>query len=399
MNRAPQVLVIAKAPGPGRAKTRLVPPLDPDQAALLAEAMLRDTVDGCRREIADVGLLCVSDDDARALRELLGDDLPCTIQPQRGLRAALSDTLREGVQRGPLAIVSSDIPGIPDGSLGRAFAALDGADVVLGPALDGGYWLIAMRNYHDAPFVDIPWSTPACCAVTQKRIRDAGLRVALIDTWLDIDTSVDLSLAIYDPPGRVAARTASVLGEIAAAADVPPPPEFRLHASDEVVPSPWRTFIRDDLQNRAGRLIDYAYFAVPRAVFVVAVTPEDEMLLVRQYRHPVRDWTIEVPAGSVDDGETPQQAAARELAEEAGARGGTWQHLGTFFSSSAHLSLRSDGFLVTDVEVGEANPHDDEGLTLIRRPFSDVIAHAKAGKLTEGQTGYVVLLAAARLGR
>ena len=77
-----------------------------------------------------------------------------------------------------MAIISSDIPGLPAGSLASALEALDGgADVVLGPAMDGGYWLVAMRESHAAPFRDIPWSTPAVWAVTLRRCREAGLRV------------------------------------------------------------------------------------------------------------------------------------------------------------------------------------------------------------------------------
>ncbi len=390
------VLVVAKASGPGRAKTRLVPPLTPELAAQLAESMLRDTLDGCHAEADTVGVLCPSEEDAQQLTDLLGP-VPMTIQTGRGLREALSQTMESGLANGPLAIVSSDIPGIPAGAVARAFAALDDADVVLGPSLDGGYWLIAMREYHDAPFQNIPWSSPACLAVTERRIRDGGLRCALVDSWLDIDTAVDLSLAIYDPPGPVASHTAATLKQITATIEIPHPPRYRLTQSELIAPSPWRTFIRDDLDDGAGSAIDYGYLAVPRAVFVVAVTPERDVLLVRQYRHPVRDWTLEVPAGSVDDGETPAEAAARELAEEVGGRGGTWTHLGTFFSSSAHLSLRSDGFLVTDVEVGEPDEADDEGLVVVRQPLQEVIARARAGGYTEGQTALVLLLAAARL--
>jgi ADP-ribose pyrophosphatase len=136
---------------------------------------------------------------------------------------------------------------------------------------------------------------------------------------------------------------------------------------------------------------------VPRAVFVVAVTDQGDVLLVRQYRHPVRDWTLEVPAGSVHDGETPLEAAARELAEEAGGRARDWRHLTTFYSSSAHLSLRSDVFLATGVEVGDAAPDTDERLELVLLPLAEVLDRAAAGAFAEGQTALAILLAAPHL--
>jgi 8-oxo-dGTP pyrophosphatase MutT (NUDIX family) len=314
------------------------------------------------------------------------------------LRDALRETLRSETAEGPLAIVSSDVPGVPHEEIKGAFDALaGGADIVLGPALDGGYWLIAMAAFHDAPFTQIPWSTPACLAVTLRRAAEAGLRVHLLRSWIDIDTGVDLSLAVHDPPGPIATRSARVLTTIAAEVEVPLPPGVRLKTSDLGMASPWRSFVHDRLTGADGRSAEYSYLAVPRAVFVVAVTRDREVLLVRQYRHPVRDWTLEVPAGTVEDGESARQAAERELAEEAGATGGTWRHLGTFFSSSAHLSLRSDGFLVTDVDVGEAHPDDDEELFVVRQPLAEVLARARAGGFVEGQTALVLLLAAVHL--
>ena len=393
-----QVLVISKAPASGRSKTRLTPPLLAEQAAELAEAMLLDTLDGCRSEADEVGILCPSDDDARALAALVGLDVPIWVQTGSGLRDALRNTMQAGTGNGPLAIVSSDIPGVPEGQVAAVFRALeDGADIVLGPCLDGGYWLIAMAVFHEAPFTQIPWSTPACLAVTQRRADEAGLRVHLLQPWLDIDTAVDLSFAIHEPPGPIAPRSAGVLARIAGAVEVHRPPRVRLDSSDLGMASPWRSFVHDRLTGPDGRSAQYSYLAVPRAVFVVAVTRDREVLLVRQYRHPVRDWTFEVPAGAVEDGESARQAAERELAEEVGAVGGEWRHLGSFFSSSAHLSRRSDGVLGTAVDGGESHPEPDEELVIVRQPLDDALALARAGGFVEGQTALVLLLAAAHL--
>ena len=163
------VLVVAKAPLPGRAKTRLVPPLSAEQAADLQRALLLDTLDSCRAEGFEPAVLCAGEEVA-ALREAVGTGTRLVAQEGRGLGDALRLGMRRHLERGPVAIVSSDIPGLPPGSLGGAFAALeDGADVVLGPARDGGYWLVAMREPHDAPFEDIPMSTAAAYDTTCRR--------------------------------------------------------------------------------------------------------------------------------------------------------------------------------------------------------------------------------------
>jgi ADP-ribose pyrophosphatase len=121
--------------------------------------------------------------------------------------------------------------------------------------------------------------------------------------------------------------------------------------------------------------------------------------LVRQYRHPVRDWTLEVPAGSVEEGESALQAAQRELLEEVGGRSSSWQHLSTFYSSSAHLSLRSDAFLANDVELSSPTADEEERLVTVRLPLQEALARARSGSFAEGQTALAILLAAPFLER
>ncbi len=393
-----RALVVAKAPRTGRSKTRLVPPLSAEAAADLAEAMLRDTLAACAAEVDAVGVLCPDAREGAALTEVLGPGVAVQIQEGRGLATALREEMRTGTAESPLAIVSSDVPGLPPGELARAFTLLEeGADVVFGPGFDGGYWLIAMARFDPAPFDDIPWSTPACLGVTLERIRAAGLSAALLAPWIDIDTSVDLSTVVHAPPGRLGPRTEAALALISAEVAIPPPPPVRLGGSELLRASRWRSAVLDRLETDAGAERDYLYLATPRAVFVVAVTVGGEILLVRQYRHPVRDWTLEVPTGSVDEGESPRDAAGRELAEETGARGGTWIHLGTFFSSSAHLSLRSDAFLATGVHEGGSHPEPDEDVTVVRLPVSEALAVARRGGMVEGQTALCLLLAAPHL--
>ena len=79
--------------------------------------------------------------------------------------------------------------------------------------------------------------------------------------------------------------------------------------------------------------------------------------------------------------------------------GSTWQRLTTFFSSSAHLSLRSDAWLATGVSVGLPEPEEGEAVTLVRMPLGEAFACARAGGFAEGQTALTILLAAERLGQ
>jgi uncharacterized protein len=392
-------LVVAKAPAPGRSKTRLVPPLSPEQAAALHEALLLDTLDACRAEVPSAGLLYSSAPEEERLRDLAGPATRLVLQRGRGLADALAGAVEELAPQGAVALVSSDVPGIPRGSLGRAFAALEnGADVVLGPALDGGYWLIAMSAFHPAPFREIPWSTPAVLSSTVGRCEEAGLRLHLLEPWRDVDTLVDLDFLLEACDELDAPRTVALLRRLESGGVIGGgSPGLRLESSELLVASPWRTAVKDSLVTASGAETSYAYLACPRAVFVVPVTDDGELVLVRQYRHPVRDWTLEVPAGTVDEGETPREAAERELEEEAGGRARSWAHLSTFYSSSAHISLRSDAFLATGVTLHASKRDRGEEISVVRLPVAEAIRRARAGGFLEGQTALAILLAAERL--
>lgn len=390
------VLVVAKAPAPGRSKTRLVPPLHPEQAAALHEAMLLDTLADCQAASDEVRILCASHEDADGLRPI-AKGIPVVMQEGSGLASALERGIAMHVGDGPCAVVSSDIPGLPAGALGEAFASLEGgADVVLGPALDGGYWLIAMREAHPEPFRDIPWSTPAVAAVTRGRCAEAGLRLVELETWPDVDTLVDLAALASADTTPLGPRTREIVELLAPT--LPEAPDVGLVSSQLLAGSAWRVMLLDRLVV-AGRESEYGYLGVPRAVFVAAVTGTGELLLVRQYRHPVRDWTLEVPAGSVSDGESPLEAAKRELREETGGTADRWTHLTTFFSSSAHLSLRSDAFLAEGVVLGDPDPDENESVALVRLSLEEAFRLARSGGFAEGQTALTILLAAERLER
>ncbi len=159
--------------------------------------------------------------------------------------------------------------------------------------------------------------------------------------------------------------------------------------------SKWRSFREDQVDIGSGKIITYSYAEVPRAVFVVPLTALGQVVLIRQYRYPVRAWVLEVPAGSLENpDEDPQEAARRELREEVGGECQELIHLARFYSSSAHINLDSEIFLATGVKLGEAQLEETELLQRLLIPAQEAIRLAQSGGISEGQSAYAILLAA-----
>lgn len=190
---------MAKAPVAGHSKTRLVPPLSPEDAAGLAEAFLLDTlaivaqVPGVDAYIA----VAPATVDAAGLVALIAPDVAQV--PQQGdslgerLDHVLTDRLAAGYRQ--VVAINADGPTLPSSSVAAAFEALDDADVdvVLGPTADGGYYLIGQRAPHPRLVRDVEMSTPRVLADTMAIAADLGLRVVLLDEWYDVDEPADLA--------------------------------------------------------------------------------------------------------------------------------------------------------------------------------------------------------------
>jgi uncharacterized protein len=180
----PRVLIAAKAPLPGRAKTRLSPPLPPALAARLAEAFLTDVLGVARLVDAGAGFLCPAADAADLRRRFAG--VPLLVQDGDGLTGALASGVRGGA-----VVLAGDAPGIrPEAIMA---AASSPADVALGPTRDGGFGLIRMRRFRPEIFDGIRWSTGSVLDQTVAACRAAGLTVALLDPVADVDTVDDLA--------------------------------------------------------------------------------------------------------------------------------------------------------------------------------------------------------------
>jgi len=189
------LIVFVKAPRPGAVKTRLIPALDPVTAAalyrLLAEEAVRRTAPGPGEYER---LFFFAPTDARAeLEAWLG---PRAWFPQEDtdlgarMTAAFERAFRRGARRA--AIVGTDVPGVSREVVLEALSALDAHDLVLGPAHDGGYYLLALARSEPEIFRGIAWSTGAVLAATMEKARSLGLSVATLEPLADIDTLADV---------------------------------------------------------------------------------------------------------------------------------------------------------------------------------------------------------------
>ncbi len=205
--------IMAKVPIPGEVKTRLCPPLSPEQAAALARCFLQDRVEQITGvETAEPIVAFTPPERADDLRRLLPRG--ARLVPQNGadlgarLDRLLTDLLAEG-HPGAVA-VDADSPSLPTAFLRRACARLlEGTvDVVVGPCEDGGYYLIGLRAPTPELFRDMPWSTPAVLDETLARVRRLGLRLELLPPWFDVDRGEDLARL------RASARAGGVAGSL-----------------------------------------------------------------------------------------------------------------------------------------------------------------------------------------
>ncbi len=203
--------VMAKAPRPGKVKTRLAPPLTLEQSAALNICFLRDTAANIAAIHGAQGVLCYTP---------VGDEvafdglLPTVFQliAQRGdgfgerLHLAATDILSCGF--GAVCLIDSDSPTLPHSALQQAVAELarPGDRVVLGGSDDGGYYLIGLKQPHFAVFDRIAWSTGSVLRETRERAAEAGLELVELPLWYDVDDGATLGVLAKEllqarPPG------------------------------------------------------------------------------------------------------------------------------------------------------------------------------------------------------
>ncbi len=136
---------------------------------------------------------------------------------------------------------------------------------------------------------------------------------------------------------------------------------------------------------RTGKVHSFVILETPDWVNVVAVTLRHEIVLIRQVRHGIGSVTLEIPGGMVDPGETPREAAARELLEETGYRAGRWRTLGFVHPNPAFQDNRCHSFLALDCERVAEPAHDSaEDIVLEVRGLAELPELVASGSITHG---------------
>ncbi|HEY0786350.1 MAG TPA: TIGR04282 family arsenosugar biosynthesis glycosyltransferase [Acidobacteriaceae bacterium] len=196
--------VMAKAPIPGKVKTRLTPPLTPAQAALLNAAFLTDTLENLGLAAAATGAACAVSYTPAGWEHAFEGILPVgtLLLPQRGdgfgerLLATAEDLFACGFAA--VCLIDSDSPTVPTAEFVHAARALSSFardrahPAVLGRSDDGGYYLLGVTAPHAELFADVGWSTAEVADQTEQRAAEIGLRLHHLRTWYDVDEAVSL---------------------------------------------------------------------------------------------------------------------------------------------------------------------------------------------------------------
>lgn len=203
------LLIIAKAPDPGRVKTRLCPPCTPTQAAALAEAALADTL--------HAGLASGASRRVLVLDGQPGAWLPAgfevVAQRGRGLDERLGSAF-EDARPGPALVVGMDTPQVTSELLDDGLVRLvePGIEAVIGGASDGGYWAIGLRRPDRRALRGVPMSVASTGEAQRARLRELGLRVHELPALRDVDRFEDaLAVAASAPSTRFAATLAAIV--------------------------------------------------------------------------------------------------------------------------------------------------------------------------------------------
>lgn len=211
------LIVFVKAPRPGTVKTRLAARIGVKAATAvyraLAEEVMKRTAPR-HGEYERRWFHAPADAGSEVAAWLPGETYLPQAEGDLGTRmtAAFEETFRRGARR--VAIIGTDVPGLSGSVVREALAALQDHDLVLGPARDGGYYLMALARPCPGLFTAIPWSTPAVLTATLERASVLGLSVRLLDPMRDVDTLEDLRAewpriaALLDAESRGAIETA-----------------------------------------------------------------------------------------------------------------------------------------------------------------------------------------------
>lgn len=202
------VAIICKTPAAGKSKTRLSPPLRPEECAEISACFIEDlgrTIAGLDPAMAEGYAVYTPAGSEAALRRLIPAHFGLVLQGEGDLGDRLHKGIADLLEAGHAGaiLINSDSPTLPPGILEAAVAAvLRGDQVVLSPAIDGGYTLIGLSVAHRRLFDDIPWSTEAVFALTLDRVREIDIPVVILDPWYDIDDAASYAMLEAELAGK-----------------------------------------------------------------------------------------------------------------------------------------------------------------------------------------------------
>lgn len=188
MTANPRLVLFARYPVPGACKTRLIPALGPEGAADLHRQLTERTVATLRQTACPV-TLAFTGADRRAFERWLGSDIALLEQVEGDLTTKLLACLEPA----PVIFLGADTPDLTIDHVNAAIASLRTHEVVIGPAEDGGYYLIAMRQALPQLLTDMPWSTDQVLRETRARLDRLAIAPLLLETLSDCDRPEDLT--------------------------------------------------------------------------------------------------------------------------------------------------------------------------------------------------------------
>jgi uncharacterized protein len=199
------LVVFAKAPIPGQVKTRLCPPLTPDEAATVHGSFVIDTLERSRTAVAKYRLsvdryLACAPSSTLTFFKIMEERQAVRLLDQEGadlgarMHHIFETLFRRNYRR--VVLIGTDVPSLPLERYQQAFDLLTRFDLALGPALDGGYYAIGLKQPAPALFEDMPWSTDRVLALTKEKALTLALSIGELAEWRDVDTIDDLNMLI-----------------------------------------------------------------------------------------------------------------------------------------------------------------------------------------------------------
>ena len=148
----------------------------------------------------------------------------------------------------------------------------------------------------------------------------------------------------------------------------------------------------DEIEIEPGRVFKRDVVAHPGAVVILPVDAQGRILWITQYRYAAAETLLELPAGTLEEGEAPIETARREIVEEVGYAAGTWQELGGFYSAPGFCSEYLHAFLATDLREDQADGDEDEDITVVPLTLEETYTRLDAGEIIDAKSIATLML-------